>query len=337
VIVRDGRVIARGRTQDGGRPHAEAVALAACGPAAQGAVAYVSLEPCDHFGRTPPCSQALIDAGVARVVVACEDPDPRVCGAGIARLREAGLEVRVGVLAEAAQKLNEGFFMRVRRGRPLVTLKLATSLDARIATAAGESRWITGPAARARAHALRAAQDAVAIGIGTAVADDPDLTCRLPGREAASPVRIVIDSQARLSRTSRLVRTASSLATWVVVAINADAARRAVLESAGAVVVPVPADSGGRVDPKALGAALGERGLTRLLVEGGGTLAAALLRADLVDRLAVFRAGLAIGAEGKPAVGELSTGQLADSPRFELREVARCGDDVLEGWTRVGR
>lgn len=334
VIVRDGRVRARGRTRQGGRPHAETVALAAAKDDARGSTAYVSLEPCDHVGKTPPCSRALIAAGVARVVVACEDPDPRVSGAGVNTLRAAGINVIVGVRGTEARALNAGFFMRVLHGRPLFTLKLAMSLDARIATRTGESRWITGEAARAQAHAMRAAHDAVMVGIGTAIADDPDLTCRLPGREDHSPIRIVVDSRARLTLTSRLVRSAASVATWVAVGVNAPVERTTALGQAGVVILPIAEEVSGRVDPAALAAALGQRGLTRVLVEGGGALGAALINANLVDRLAVFRAGLAIGAEGAPAIGAMRISALADSPRFRLQQVTHCGADVLEHWAK---
>ena len=204
VIVKDGRVVGRGWTQPGGRPHAETEALRRAGAAATGATAYVSLEPCSHHGRTPPCAEALIAAGIARVVAAGEDPDPRVSGSGLARLRQAGIAIETGLCAEEAAELNAGFLCRVTKGRPLVTLKLATSLDGRIATATGQSRWITGPAARERAHLLRATHDAVLVGTGTALADDPLLTCRLPGLEHRSPVRIALDRTLRLPATLRL-------------------------------------------------------------------------------------------------------------------------------------
>src|SRR5579872_6272521 len=216
VLVREGRVVGRGWTQAGGRPHAEAEALARAGRAARGATAYVTLEPCSHHGKTPPCAEALIAAGIARVVAAIEDPDPRVSGRGIARLKEAGITVETGPCADEAVELNAGFLCRVKHGRPLVTLKLATSLDGRIATASGESRWITGAAARERAHLLRATQDAVLVGTGTALADDPQLTCRLPGLEDRSPVRVVIDRNLRLPATLRLFSEARPVPTWLV-------------------------------------------------------------------------------------------------------------------------
>jgi diaminohydroxyphosphoribosylaminopyrimidine deaminase/5-amino-6-(5-phosphoribosylamino)uracil reductase len=204
VLVKDGRVVGRGWTQAGGRPHAETEALARAGEAARGATAYVTLEPCSHHGKTPPCAESLIAAGISRSVVALEDPDPRVSGSGLTLLREAGIAVDTGLLAEAAAEVNAGYLMRTRTGRPLVTLKLATTLDGRIATRAGESRWITGPLARARAHLLRAESDAVLVGSGTAVTDNPRLDVRLPGLEGRSPLRVLLDGRLRLPLTHDL-------------------------------------------------------------------------------------------------------------------------------------
>ncbi len=225
VIVRDGRVVARGVTQPGGRPHAEVVALTRAGEAARGATAYVSLEPCSHHGRTPPCADALIAAGVARVVVACGDPDPRVNGAGLARLRAAGVAVTEGVLTGEAEALQAGFLTRVRLGRPMVTLKLATTLDGRIATSGGESQWITGPDARRAAHALRGAHDAVLAGIGTVLADDPALTCRIDGYRRSQPVRVVLDRTLRTPLTATVAATACETATWILHSPGADPVR----------------------------------------------------------------------------------------------------------------
>src|SRR5437773_406942 len=226
VIARDGRILGRGWTQPGGRPHAETEALARAGAAAHGATAYVSLEPCCHVGRTPPCADALIAAGLSRVVVALEDPDPRVAGGGLARVRAAGIAVEAGLCAAEAAEINAGFFQRVRLGRPLVTLKLATSLDGRIATASGESRWITGPAARERAHLLRAAHDAILVGTDTVIADDPQLTCRLPGLADHSPVRVVIDRQLRIPLDGQVFADARRIPSWAVTLASADQARR---------------------------------------------------------------------------------------------------------------
>jgi len=329
VIVSQGRVIGRGWTQPGGRPHAETEALRRAGGAARKATAYVTLEPCCHWGRTPPCADALIAAGIRRVVIALEDPDPRVAGGGIRRLREAGLAVETGVAAEAAAEVNAGFLIRQRLGRPLVTLKLATSLDGRIATSAGESRWITGPPARERGHLMRARHDAIMVGTGTVLADDPELTCRLPGLAAHSPLRVVLDRRLRIPLSARIIAEAGRTPTWVLTLAAADPQRRAAMAAAGAVVIDVAADPAGRIDLAAALAALGERGLTRLLVEGGAGLAAALLRAGLVDRLAWFHAPLLIGADGIPAVSGIDRATLAEFPHFEQISTAALGDDVL--------
>ncbi len=331
VLVKDGRTVGRGWTQPGGRPHAETEALARAGGAARGAVAYVSLEPCSHWGKTPPpCADALIAAGVRRVVAAVEDPDPRVAGSGLARLRAAGIEVEAGLCEAEAAELNAGFFQRMRRGRPLVTLKLATSLDGRIATASGESRWITGPAARERAHLLRATHDAILVGTGTVLADDPQLTCRLPGLGARSPVRVVIDRQLRIPATARVFAEARLVPTWLVTAASADPAPpQQAHRAVGVDVIAAALDADGRIDLAALLGLLGERGLTRVLVEGGGRLAASLLRGGLVDRLAWFHAPLLLGGDGVAAVASLGIDHLAEMPHFEPIASDRLGDDVL--------
>lgn len=274
VVARDDRIVGRGWTQPGGRPHAEVEALRRAGARALGATAYVSLEPCAHYGRTPPCTMALLQAGVRRVVAAAPDPDPRVDGRGIAQLRQAGVEVETGVMQAEALALNAGFILRVRAGRPLVTLKLATSLDGRIATRTGASQWITGEVARARAHQLRATHDAILIGSGTALADDPALTCRLPGLEDRSPVRVVLDGRLRLPPTSRLAQSAREVPTWVVTRAGADPGCAAALEQQGVEVLTVGVDGGGRPDVGLALAALAGRGITRVLVEGGAELAA---------------------------------------------------------------
>ena len=336
VLVAGGRVLGRGVTGDGGRPHAEAVALEEAarrwGPAAtRGATAYVTLEPCSHHGRTPPCTEALIAAGIARLVAPIEDPDPRVSGRGFAALRAAGIAVNVGLLAEEARDLNAGFLSVAERGRPWVVLKLAQSLDGRIATATGESRWITGPLARRRVHLMRARADAVLVGAGTARADDPRLDVRLPGFEA-HPVRVVIDTRLELDAGARLLGTAGDHPLWIVHGPAADAARRRALAAAGAQLLEVRAGPKGRPDLKAALEALADRGLTRVLVEGGGEIAAALVRAGLVDELTVFSAGSVVGADGRPSTGPLGLKRLADAPRFALCHVERIGGDLLTRW-----
>ena len=329
VIVNDGRVVGRGWTQPGGRPHGETEALRRAGEAARGAVANVSLEPCCHWGQTPPCVDALIAAGVRRVVVALEDPDPRVAGEGLRRLRAAGLEVEVGLCAEEAAEVNAGFLSRLRLGRPLVTFKLATSLDGRIAIANGESQWITGPPARERAHALRASHDAIMVGTGTVVADDPQLTCRLPGLGHRSPVRVVIDRHLRIPPASQIIADARRVPTWVLTFRSADPRRRATFLANHVTLIDVDDDGEGQIDLAAALEALGERGITRLLVEGGARLAAAFLRAGLIDRLVWVHAPLVIGGEGIPAIAGFDLAALADAPAFERLSTQTIGDDVL--------
>lgn len=335
VIVRDSRVVGRGRTQAGGRPHAEPEALAMAGTAARGATVYVTLEPCCHWGRSPPCTDALIAAGIARVVIGATDPDPRVNRQGIAQLRAAGIAVVTGVLESEAIEGLAGFLMRVERGRPLVTLKLATTLDGRIATAAGESQWITGPPARRMTHALRGRHDAVMAGIGTVLADDPELTCRIPGFRPTPVVRVIADSQLRTPPDSRLARAAREAPCWVLARPDADQARRSALQAVGVRVLPVPAGAGGLDNAAAL-RALGDAGLTRVLVEGGGRLAAALMRADLVDRIAWFHAPAVMGGDGKAGVHEFGVAELARMPRFRHTHSIALGDDTLGLFTRRG-
>lgn len=328
LVVRDGRVFGRGVTAPGGRPHAEPQALEMAGEGARGATVYVTLEPCCHHGQTPPCTAALIAAGVARVVIATTDPDPRVAGGGIARLRAAGIAVETGLLEDEAREINAGFFSRVRQGRPLVTLKLAATLDGRIATSGGESQWITGAGARRAAHAMRGRTDAILVGAGTLAADDPELTCRLPGFRRREIVRVVADTHLRISLTSRLAATARTVPTWVLAGPGADPVRRAALEGSGVRVISVPAGPGGIDLARGL-AALGGEGITRLMVEGGGQLAAALLRADLVDRLAWVAAPAVMGADGWPAAAAFGVARLADMPRFETQSAQELGGDTL--------
>lgn len=329
-----GRVVGRGWTQPSGRPHAEVEALRRAGEAARGATAYVSLEPCVHRGATPPCAEALIDAGIGAAVIAVEDPDPRVSGGGIAALRKAGIEVKTGVLAEDAAEVNAGFFTSVREGRPLVTWKAATTLDGRIATHRGESRWITGEAARDMAHLLRARHDAVLVGAGTALADDPLLTCRLPGLERRTPVRVVVDGRLRLPLTSRLVATATDVPTWLVTLADGDARRRHAFEECGVEIIEVGEDAAGNLDVRRALGELKTRGVTRVLLEGGSQLVAALLRYDLVDRIAWLRAPRLMGGDGVPATAPFGVDRLSETPTFARVSVAEVGEDLLETYAR---
>jgi diaminohydroxyphosphoribosylaminopyrimidine deaminase/5-amino-6-(5-phosphoribosylamino)uracil reductase len=334
VLVKDGRVVARGWTQPGGRPHAETEALGRAGDQASGATAYVSLEPCCHHGGTPPCAEALIAAGVSRCVVALGDPDERVAGRGLQRLSEAGIAVTEGVLADEAEAVNAGFLMRLRAGRPLVTLKLATTLDGRIATAARESRWITGEAARAQGHLLRASHDAVMVGAGTAATDDPRLDVRLPGLEDRAPMRVVLDGGLRIPASHDLVARAGSQPTLLFTRAGHPPERRQALADQGMEVLDVESDDEGLLSVSSVLQELGRRGLTRLLVEGGGRLAASLIRADLVDRLVWFRAPGVIGGDGVPAVAGFGLAGLADMPRFQRLSAQPAGADLVETYAR---
>jgi diaminohydroxyphosphoribosylaminopyrimidine deaminase/5-amino-6-(5-phosphoribosylamino)uracil reductase len=335
VLVKDGAIVGRGWTQRGGRPHAETEALRRAGAAARGATAYVTLEPCAHQGQTPPCADALIAAGIARAVVATADPDPRVDGRGNARLAAAGIRVETGLGTAEADDINAGFFLRVREGRPLVTLKLATTLDGRIATRSGESRWITGEASRRRAHLMRAQHDAVLVGSNTVAADDPELTCRLPGLTARSPVRVVFDATAKLGAGAKLVATARAVPTWVVIGANAPASQRRALDDAGVVLIESAVTEAGHTDVAAALKALAARGITRVLCEGGAGIAASLLRARLVDRLAWFHAPRVLGGDAVAAADALGVGALASAPGFKRLSLEACGEDLVEIYARA--
>lgn len=336
VLVKDGAVIGRGVTQKGGRPHAEAEALAQAGAAARGATAYMTLEPCAHVSqRGPACTDSLIEARIRRAVIAMVDPDPRTAGGGISRLETARVQVEVGCREAEARELNAGFLRRLATGRPLVTLKLATSLDGRIALANGESKWITGPAARARGHLLRAQHDAILVGAATARRDDPELTCRLPGLGHRSPVRAVLASRVEPLLKLNMLATARQVPLWILTAEQPLAHVREWAEKAGAKILPVAADSRGRPDLKSALTVLGAQGITRLLVEGGGEVAASLLKADLVDRLAWLRAPLVIGGDGTPGIGALGLTDLTAGYRFRRIGAETAGPDSVEFFARV--
>ncbi|QPM90080.1 bifunctional diaminohydroxyphosphoribosylaminopyrimidine deaminase/5-amino-6-(5-phosphoribosylamino)uracil reductase RibD [Pseudooceanicola algae] len=332
VIVANGRVVGRGWTSPGGRPHAEVQALAQAGPNARGATAYVSLEPCAHHGRTPPCAEALIAAGIVRVVAPLEDVDPRVEGKGFAMLRAAGIAVTTGVRAAEAAQDHAGFFLNREQGRPLLTLKLALTLDGRIATATGESQWITGPEARRQVHAMRARHDAVMVGAGTARIDDPSLTVRGLG-VTRQPVRVVVSRRIDLPLMGHLARTAKDIPVWICHGRDADPSLVEAWQGLGATLLPCEV-SGRQLEVASVLGALGTAGLTRVFCEGGGALAATLLGADLVDELVVMSAGLLLGAEGRPALGAMGIDRLAEAPRLDLVESRIIGPDVMTRWRR---
>ena len=333
VIVRAGRIVGRGWTAPGGRPHAETQALAQAGNLARGATAYVSLEPCAHHGATPPCAEALVAAGIARVVAPLEDSDPRVAGQGFELLHQHGVEMTTGVLAEQAARDHVGFFLRTELGRPMVTLKLANSFDGRIATATGQSQWITGPRARRVVHGARARHDAVMVGAGTVRVDDPSLTTRDLGIEH-QPVRVVVSRHLDLPLMSQLARTANEVPLWLCHGSGAGPERLEAWKGLGARLLPCAA-KGVQLDPDDVLRQLGAAGLTRVFCEGGGALAASLLAGDLVDELVGFTAGLAIGAEGLPAIGALGLERLEAAPRFDLVETRAIGPDIMHRWRRA--
>jgi diaminohydroxyphosphoribosylaminopyrimidine deaminase/5-amino-6-(5-phosphoribosylamino)uracil reductase len=334
VIVRnDGDapiIVGRAATEPGGRPHAETQALARAGAAAAGATLYVSLEPCSHHGKTPPCADAIVIAGVARVVSALEDPNPEVAGRGHARLRTAGVEVEIGVGAAEARRAHAGHIRRVRDRRPHVTLKLAVSADGKAGLAGRRPALISGEAVRAQVHLMRAMNDAILVGIGTVLADDPLLTCRLPGMALRSPVRVVLDRSLRLPAASRLARSAREVPLWIITADTAPMAREQALRTLGIDVLRVAE----RADPAGVLGALAERGVTRLMVEGGPTVAAGLLMADLVDAAVLIRSSAEIGADGVNALEGLPLTALTDSPRLRLIDSQSAGMDRIDQFER---
>ncbi len=326
IIVKDGIIVGLGWTQPGGRPHAETEALKMAGEAARGATAYVTLEPCAHHGRTPPCAEALVAAGVARVVAAFEDPDPRVSGGGFAILRLAGIAIDAGIGATAAGPDLAGFLTRIAKKRPYVTLKLALSADGKIAEAPGIRTAITGPEVKARAYLLRAQSDAILVGLGTVLADDPDLTCRLPGLEGRSPIRVVADSALATPKSSHLVKTAGQVPVWLLSLQPGTVAP-------GVDVLACRPDVQGHVDLADALARLAERGISRVLAEGGARLARGLLEKGLVDELMLFRSPKLLGAKGVDAFAGLPPDAVMAAFRKDREE--RLGDDVMSVYVRA--
>lgn len=331
------RVVARGCTQPGGRPHGETEALKRAGERARGATMYVTLEPCSHHGRTPPCADALIAAGIGRVVCALRDPDPRVSGKGLQRLMAAKVDVQVGMCAEEALWLTAGHVLRMRAGRPFVQLKIAVAADGRIAPGDGRPRWVTSPEARAEGHRMRAQTDAIIVGRGTVLADNPMLTCRLPGLEARSPTRIVLASRAAIPLDSALVKTARQVPVHIITGIaNATAGKEMQeqiqkLIAAGVQVWPSPAPErqAPTIDLTALLRHLAGHGFTRVLVEGGPKTSAGFLAQGVVDEVAIFRGVQPIGSEGIPALPDKGIEVFDDTRNWRVHERRQVGPDVL--------
>jgi diaminohydroxyphosphoribosylaminopyrimidine deaminase/5-amino-6-(5-phosphoribosylamino)uracil reductase len=326
VVVAGNTVVGRGYHHRAGLPHGEAEALRGAGKKARGATLYVTLEPCAHHGRTPPCTDAVIAAGVRRVVVGTRDPNPAVPGNGVARLRAAGIDVTTGVEQAACDELIAAFRKHVTTGMPLVTLKLAASLDGRIATATGESRWITGEASRRYVHRLRAEHDAILVGAETVLHDDPELTCRLRG--GRNPLRVILDGRLRLPLTAKVLANTQVAPTLVVAGQQASAAKTRQIEARGATVVRLPARAG-QISMARPIRALGRRGVMSVLIEGGATVAAAALAARVVDRVLIFYAPKLIGGDGRPMLGPLGVRSLRQALRLGPLHVRRLATDVL--------
>ncbi len=334
VVVKDGVIVGRGWTQPSGRPHAETQALKRAGKAARGATLYVTLEPCSHEGKTPPCADAIIRAGIARVVSALEDPNPEVAGQGHERLRARGIAVEVGLGAEEARRAHAGHIRRMHDSRPHVMLKLAVSADGKVGAAGRRPVAITGEAANARVHLLRAMSDAILIGVGTALSDNPSLTCRLPGMMDRSPVRILLDARLQVPLAIPLIATARETPTWVFGTSTASAMAEEILRAKGVEVFRVPAKAG-RLDLAEVLKILATCGITRLLVEGGPTVAASFLAADLVDEAALFHSPKAIGPDGIDALEGLPLEKLTRSKRLTRQGVETFGADTVEFFARV--
>ncbi len=322
-----GRIISCGWTSPGGRPHAEANALADAGEAARGATLYATLEPCAHWGKTPPCSDGIIASGIARVVYGVVDPDPRVAGKGIARLRAHGIEVAAGPMTAEARWLALGHELRLTANRPFIQLKLAVDAAGFVPVGDGAPVWATGGEARARAHLLRAEADAILVGHGTVTADDPDLTCRLPGLAWRSPVRVVLSSNAELSSKARMLGNLETAPVWVICAVDAPKANIARLETAGAICMFAATGPDGRLDPRAVARALAERGITRLLVEGGPSVAASFFTAGLVDEAVIVTGGERVTGPIIRPFGSPGLEIITANPQYRLSTERFAGAD----------
>ena len=331
IVAKNGEVVAKGYHRQAGTPHAEVVALASAGDRAAGATIYVTLEPCNHTGRTPPCTDKILAAGITRVVVGMNDPNPLVKGSGNDYLAERGLDVASGVLAEECRKLNRFFIKYITTGLPWVIMKAGLSIDGRIATATGHSNWITGEDSRREVHRMRDRVDAILVGSGTALADDPSLTARFSDRKGCDPLRVVLDSSLQLSPDAVMLQQESSAPTWIFCDPDADQAKRSCLIDSGAVIKEVPKAPEGGLDLTAVLQELGREEITSLLVEGGGMVHASFLGQNLYDQAKLFIAPMFIGADGVPVVGSLGLDKVTDGRKLCLESTRRYGDDVMVG------
>ena len=325
IVSAGGQLLASGHTAVGGRPHAETEALEMVGEAAQGATAYVTLEPCSHTGQTGPCSDALVAAGIARVVIAMRDPDPRVNGRGIEALAEKGVALQIGVEAEAARRIMAGFLMRTSKARPLVTLKTATSLDGMIALEDGAKRWITGPVMRRAVHLLRSRSEGLLSAVGTVLADDPQFTCRLAGLHRDSPHRFILDASLRTPPSARLFEAAGDVGLTFFCREDCDPQKAVALRAAGAEIMSLDVGDDGKLSLSSVMRKIAEAGIGSLMVEAGGKLAASLLRDGLVDRILWTSSQHLIGSKGIPAISALATGDIGEIPAFSV--IAEGGFD----------
>ena len=335
VLVKDQRVVGRGFHQAVGRAHAEVNAINDAGDQARGATLYVTLEPCNHQGRTPPCTHKILEAGIARVVVAMADPNPNVTGGGNAFLRARGIDVVCGVCADEAHRLNEIFVKYIRTQHPFVVLKMAATLDGRIATRTGDARWVTGREARARVHAMRHSMHAIMVGVGTVAADDPALTTRLEGGGGVDPIRIVLDTHLRMPATARMLRQDSPAETWVICGPQASQEERIRLSDRGARILEAPIETGtGQIDLKALMGLLGDREVTSVLIEGGGRVAASALQAGIVDKVMFFYAPKILGGDdGIPMCKGPGPDKMSGCRPLYRTAFTQVGEDLLvEGY-----
>lgn len=336
ILVNNRKIVGRGWTQPSGRPHAESKALEMAGDAARGSTAYVTLEPCSHHGKTKPCVESLINAKISRLVASMEDPDPRVSGQGFSAMDAAGVEVLVGLGEECARYLNAGFIKRINVGQPLVTFKMAISLDGKGATSFGESKWITNKLSRSQGHLLRANHDAILIGSGTAIADNPLLTCRLPGLLGTSPVRVIMDGRLLTPIKNKVIRSARITPTWIITVKGKSSEEKLNYERHGVKIFEVDGDSEGHPDVIKALKILGTQGITRVLLEGGPKIAAAFIRARGVDRLVSFRSPIIIGGDGSPVIEGLALKKLERAPTFSPHTVSQLGSNVFETFDICG-
>tara|TARA_Y100000590_G_scaffold470250_1_gene663080 strand:- start:225 stop:1310 length:1086 start_codon:yes stop_codon:yes gene_type:complete len=337
VIVKNGKIIGRGNTQAGGRPHAEVEAIKHASEDTFGSTAYVTLEPCSHHGNTPPCVNSIIKSGIKEVFVASRDPDPRVAGKGIKKLIDAGITVHEGILEGEAKEVNVGFFKKFSKGLPYVTLKTALTIDGKTASITGSSKWITNEIARADSHMLRASYDAVLISSETANKDNPMLTCRLPGMESFSPIRILFDSKRKTSNELSMYKSAKKVPLWIFTTISLENSRNLEAEKLGAKLFHVSSDKNGYgVNLKQTLSKISELGITRLMVESGGQLASALILEDLVDDIIIYRAPSLMGGDGLSSVGSLGIRDLCDIIRLKLVSFRIFEDNIVEKYNITG-